>query len=104
MHDLHLYGWNDELFQQKQNSGYKEFIHGRITVTHKTCYEVISETGHYSCEMTGNMLYGRDVSDYPCTGDWVIFQVTDTDKGIILAMLPRKKTLYRLKSGSVSER
>ena len=42
------------------------------------------------------MLYGRDVSDYPCTGDWVIFQVTDTDKGIILAMLPRKKTLYRL--------
>ncbi len=104
MHDLHLYGWNDELFQQKQNSGYKEFIHGRITVTHKTCYEVISEAGHYSCEMTGNMLYGRDVSDYPCTGDWVIFQVTDTYKGIILAMLPRKKTLYRLKSGSVSER
>jgi ribosome biogenesis GTPase len=50
------------------------------------------------------MLYGRDASEYPCTGDWVIFQSTDTDKGIILDMLPRLKTLYRLKSGSLSEK
>lgn len=104
MNDLRLYGWNEELFQQKQDSNYKNFVHGRVTVTHKTCYEVIAETGHYTCELTGNMLYGRNVSEYPCTGDWVIFQSTDIDKGIILDMLPRLKTLYRLKSGSVSER
>ena len=104
MNDLQLYGWNEELFRQKQDSNYNSFMHGRITVTHKTCYEVMSETGHYTCELTGNMLYGRDASEYPCTGDWVIFQSTDTDKGIILDMLPRTKTLYRLKNGSVSER
>lgn len=51
-------------------------------VIHKTCYEVISETGHYTCELTGNMLYGRSISEYPCTGDWVIFQSINTDKGI----------------------
>lgn len=50
------------------------------------------------------MLYGKEPSEYPCTGDWVIFQPIDTDKGIILDRLPRQKTLYRLKSGSVSER
>lgn len=104
MNDLQLYGWNEELFRQKQDSNYKNFTHGRVTVTHKTCYEVMSETGHYTCELTGNMLYGRDTSEYPCTGDWIIFQSTDTDKGIILDMLPRTKTLYRLKSGSMSER
>lgn len=104
MNQLHLYGWNEELFRQKQNSNYKDFLHGRVTVTHKTCYEVVSETGHYTCELTGNMLYGREVCEYPCTGDWVIFQSTDTNKGIILDRLPRKKTLYRLKSGSVSDR
>lgn len=104
MNDIQLYGWNEELFRQKQESNYNGFMHGRVTVTHRTCYEVISETGHYTCELTGNMLYGRDVSEYPCTGDWVIFQPIDADKGIILDRLPRAKTLYRLKSGSVSER
>ena len=104
MNDLQLYGWNKELFQQKQESHYKEFIHGRVMITHKTCYEIVSESGYHICELTGNMLYGRDPSEYPCTGDWVIIQPIDTEKGIILDMLPRKKTLYRLKSGSVSER
>lgn len=104
MINLQQYGWNEELFRQKQNSEYKDFKHGRVTVTHKTCYEVIAESGHYVCELTGNMLYGKEVSEYPCTGDWVIFQDIDTDKGIIFDILPRQKTLYRLKSGTVSEK
>lgn len=104
MNNLQLYGWNEELFRQKQASNYKDFMHGRVTVTNKTCYEVISQAGHHTCELSGNMLYGKDISEYPCTGDWVIFQFNDTDKGIILDRLPRTKTLYRLKSGSVSER
>lgn len=104
MNNLQLYGWNDSLFQQKQESNYKELAHGRITVTHKTCYEVVAEDGFYTCELAGNMLYGRETSEYPCTGDWIIFQSIDTDKGIILDMLPRQKTLYRLKAGTVSEK
>lgn len=104
MNNLLLYGWGEELFRQKQKSNYNGFTHGRVTVTHRTCYEVVSETGHYTCELTGNMLYGKDDSEHPCTGDWVIFQPTDQDKGIILDRLPRTKTLYRQKSGSVSER
>lgn len=104
MNDLRLYGWNEELLRLKQDLNYDNFMHGRVTVTHKTCYEVMSESGHYTCELTGNMLYGREPSEYPCTGDWVVFQLIDTERGIIIDMLPRAKTLYRLKSGSVSEK
>lgn len=104
MNNLQRYGWSEELFQQKQQSNFKDLPHGRVTVTHKTCYEVVAEDGFYTCELAGNMLYGKSPSEYPCTGDWVIFQPTDTDKGIILDTLPRRKTLYRLKSGTVSER
>jgi ribosome biogenesis GTPase / thiamine phosphate phosphatase len=102
MNNLLLYGWGSELSQQKQASVYNDFVHGRVAITHKTCYKVISEQGDFICELTGNMLYGRDPSDYPCTGDWVLFQPIDRDKGIIFEMLPRKKTLYRLQTGSVS--
>lgn len=104
MINLLQYGWNEELFSQKQHSNYKELEHGRVTVTHKTCYEVVSEKGTFTCELSGNMMFAREQADYPCTGDWVIFQSVDADKGIIVDMLPRQKALYRLKTGSVSEK
>ncbi len=104
MNNLSLYGWNESLFRQKQKSVYNNCMHGRVSVTHKTCYTVVSEDTFYSCELSGNMIYGREYPEYPCTGDWVIFQPVDAGKGIILDMLAREKTLYRLKSGTVSEK
>lgn len=104
MNDLLLYGWNNTLFQQKQSSQFNNFSHGRVSIVHKTCYEVIAEEGLFKCELTGNMLYGRSPEEYPCTGDWVIYQPIDHDKGIIYDILPRTKTLYRKKSGTESQR
>lgn len=104
MNNLSLYGWNDDLLQLKQSLPTNNHSHGRVTVTHKTCYEVISEEGTFLCELTGNMLYGRSPSDYPCTGDWVIIQPVDTDRGIIIDIIPRKKTLYRRKTSASSEK
>ena len=104
MNTLLLYGWNDTLFQQKQSSQFSNFSHGRVTVVHRTCYELISEEGIFQCELSGNMLFGKAAEEYPCTGDWVIFQPTDQNKGIIFDMLPRTKTLYRKKSGTASVR
>ncbi|HPR31808.1 MAG TPA: ribosome small subunit-dependent GTPase A [Prolixibacteraceae bacterium] len=104
MIDLSLYGWNEFLSDQKRQSAFGHLEHGRVSVTHKTCYDVLSEEGTFTCELSGNMMFGREPSDYPCTGDWVLFQPVDSDKGIILDVLPRQKTLYRLKSGTVSEK
>lgn len=104
MKNLEKYGWNTKLQHQKQQSSFADMLHGRVAVTHKTCYDVITDDGLLSCELTGNMLYGREPSEYPCTGDWVILQKIDDVKGIILDMLPRHKALYRLKAGTVSEK
>ena len=104
MNNLSLYGWNDNLFQLKQNSAYKHLFHGRVSAVNKTNYEVIAEHGVLLCELSGNVLYGRSSFELPCTGDWIIFQPFDDNKGIIVDILPRKHTLYRRKSGTVSER
>lgn len=104
MNDLIIYGWNEDLFRHKESSGFKHLPHGRVTVTHKTCYEVITEQGLYLCEPAGHILYGRTPEEYPCTGDWVILQPAGRDKGVIMDILPRRKTLYRRKSGTVSLR
>lgn len=104
MNNLLLYGWNDQLSQLKQQSTHNNLSHGRVAVVHKTCYEVIGEQGIFTCELTGNMMYGKSQDEYPCTGDWVLFQSFDDKNGIIVDILPRRKTLYRKKSGTVSDR
>ena len=104
MNNLSLYGWNDSLFQLKQTSQYKHLFHGRVSAVNRINYEVITEIGLLVCELSGNLLYGRSLFERPCTGDWIIFQPFDDNKGIIVDILPRKHTLYRRKSGTISDR
>jgi ribosome biogenesis GTPase len=104
MINLNTYGWNNKLNQLKQESAHKALFHGRVAIVHRTCYEVISENGLFQCELTGNMMFGKSDFELPCTGDWVIFQSFDEGKGIIVDLLPRERTLYRKKSGTVAEK
>ena len=59
MNQLSLYGWDEILSRHKQTSPFKDLPHGRVSVTHKTCYEVTAKNGIYFCELTGNILYGK---------------------------------------------
>jgi ribosome small subunit-dependent GTPase A len=104
MNQLSTYGWNDKLNQLKQESVHKNLSCGRVCVVHRTCYEVISENGLFQCELTGNMMYGKSDFELPCTGDWLIFQPFDDYKGVIVDMLPRERTLYRKKSGTIADK
>ena len=104
MIDLNTYGWNEKLNRLKQKSTHCTLAHGRITTVHRTCYEVVSENGLFRCELTGNLMYGKSDFEAPCTGDWIIFQQFDENKGIIVDILPRERTLYRRKSGTVADR
>ncbi|WP_455591383.1 ribosome small subunit-dependent GTPase A [Bacteroides sp.] len=104
MNELNRYGWNEMLNQLKQESIHRALSHGRVTIVHRTCYEVISGDGLFQCELTGSMMYGKSASELPCVGDWVIFQSFDDDKGIIVDMLPRQRTMYRKKNGTVSDK
>lgn len=104
MNHLNTYGWNDKINQLKQESLHKTLPHGRVAIVHRTCYDIISDNGLFQCELTGNMMYGKSDFDLPCTGDWVIFQPFDEGKGIIVDILPRERTLYRKKNGTVADK
>lgn len=57
--------------------------YGRVTVMYKNCYETMSGTIRYVWKLIGNILCRREVPEYPYTGYGMIFQSTDTDKGLI---------------------
>lgn len=101
MANLSLYGWNDQWQQLKNDSSYNDLKHGRIITTHKNRYDVITQEGMLSCELTGNFLYTKQPEEYPVTGDWVVFQQFD-DLGIIIDVLFRTTILSRKKSGTKS--
>lgn len=42
--------------------------------------------------------------ELPCVGDWIIYQPFDDNKGIIVDMLSRERTLYRKKNGTVADK
>lgn len=62
--NLTIYGWNEKLNQLKQESIYSTLAHGRVSIVHRTCYEVISGNGLFQCELTGNMMYGNRMMNY----------------------------------------
>lgn len=102
--NLRTYGWNARLDQLKQQSIHNALAHGRISAVNRTCYEIVSESGLFQCELTGNMMYGKPDVELPCTGDWVLFQSFDEHKGIIVDRLPRERTLYRRKTGTMADK
>lgn len=104
MIDLNRYGWNEKLSRLKQEPAHRALAHGRISVVHRTCYEVISGDGVFQCELTGNMMFGKPDFELPCTGDWVLFQPFDEQKGILVGRFPRERTLYRRKNNTSSMR
>lgn len=104
MNYLKMYGWNDRLDQLRQASIHKALSPGRVTIVHRTCYEFISENGLFQCELTGNLMYGKADFEFPCVGDWIIFQPFEEHQGMIVDILPRERTLYRKKSGTIAEK
>lgn len=54
MISLNTYGWNNYLSNHKQVSQFSALPHGRVVVTHKTCYEVVAKDGFYQCGLSGN--------------------------------------------------
>lgn len=101
---LNKYGWNSNLSEIKENAPFRVHQHGRVTIAHKSRYNVITEQGTLICELTGRLLYGLTPEEYPCTGDWVVIIPTDEGKGIIVELFPRQRTLYRKKVGSSGEK
>lgn len=75
---------------------------GRVIAEHKGRYDVRTEEGEISSEVTGKILYeADDRSSFPCVGDWVVVKGFD-DKYKIESILPRSSALQRKAAGSQS--
>ncbi len=76
----------------------------RVSAEHRERYTLLSETGEYEAEITGNMRYtSTSRSDFPAVGDWVQYIPYDDEHAIIQAVLPRLSSITRQAVGQFGE-
>jgi ribosome biogenesis GTPase len=99
--DLEQYGFDSffrEEFETFRRSGFEA---GRISAENKQRYNLITEYGEITGEITGKYLYDADnLASFPKTGDWVVITCfKDENKCIIHNLLDRRSFFSRAQAG-----
>lgn len=102
---LEALGWNSFFQNQFQQSNFcnQNFSVARISVQYVNRYDLYTEFGELSGEITGKLrfLSEENSADLPAVGDWVVIQqFPDEQKAIIHSVLERKSKFIRKSAGS----
>lgn len=103
---LQKYGWNSELESEFQNliTEKPQLVPARVISVHRTQYEVMTENGMETAEITGNRLKNEDVYSKPVVGDWLAIELGENDNAnVIDTILHRRTILERRRAHSEVE-
>lgn len=81
------------------------FTVGRISTHSNGIYKTLSQNGEFQCTLSGKFYHlANENRDFPCVGDWVLFQSVEPDlKGVIHHVFQRKSLLSRHAAGAKHE-
>jgi ribosome biogenesis GTPase len=83
-------GWNDELATQFEEQASAGLQPGRVTAQHRGAWEVATEDGDVTVEITGRLRHAAEPGELPVVGDWVALRDNQID-----AVLPRRSKFSR---------
>jgi ribosome biogenesis GTPase len=98
-------GWNSFFQKNYQLMEISDSIPARVITGSRESFQVYSRYGELSAQIAGRMRYNTGEEHlYPAVGDWVIVKpLLNEQKGIILAVLPRKSKFSRKVAGERTE-
>ncbi|MGD1907047.1 MAG: ribosome small subunit-dependent GTPase A, partial [Leptolyngbyaceae cyanobacterium] len=81
------------------------FAVGRIAVELRGSYRVLTETGDFDAQVTGQFRHQAvTAQDFPAVGDWVVLQLPQVDSSALIHhLLPRHSQFVRKAAGTKSE-
>lgn len=101
---LDQFGWSDWFAQRFEAYAADGYIAGRVLVAHRGAYELYTEVGGLTGEISGRLRHqAASTEDVPAVGDWVAIRPHEAQKAIIHAILPRKSKFSRQVAGSKTE-
>jgi ribosome biogenesis GTPase / thiamine phosphate phosphatase len=102
---LNRFGWDEWFDTKAQETNLTGNRFARVVAVDREQLIVIDESGEYRAKLAGRFLYTTEQSsNFPCVGDWVSIQYSDSDNyGIIHDVVPRKSFLRRKAAGDAIE-
>lgn len=89
-------GYGEFLGSGKEPLVPAEYRVARVVAEHKGAYRVRGASGERVAKMTGKQIFTAvSREDYPAVGDWVTIAELDSEKAVILGILPRKTVLKK---------
>jgi len=83
-------GWNEEFAAQFEEHALAGLQPGRVAVQHRGAWEVATEDGDTTVEITGRLRHAAEPGELPVVGDWVGLRDNQID-----AVLPRRSKFSR---------
>jgi ribosome biogenesis GTPase len=83
-------GWNDELANHLEEHALGVLRPGRVTAQHRGAWDVATEDGDATVEITGRLRHAAEPGELPVVGDWVALRDNQID-----AVLPRRSKFSR---------
>src|SRR5687767_11193045 len=99
-------GWNDALAQHFEAWAGKPHVQpGRVVIEFNYIYRIVLEGGETEAVLAGRLKHhAARRSDLPAVGDWVVVRRrADTDRGTVVAVLPRQSHFSRKAAGNVTD-
>ncbi len=103
--DLRDLGWDDFFDAHRVRMAIPGQIPARVTLEHQQIYTVHTGSGERFATIAGRVRHrAADRREFPAVGDWVLLAPLQGDeRGLILAVLPRRSTFSRKVAGEVTQ-
>ena len=93
-------GYNPYTEKQWIDKKLTGYVPGRVVAEHRERYVVVTETGEFEAEITGNLRFAAGSRvDFPAVGDWVALSLYDAGVSLIHAVVPRFSGISRQAPG-----
>jgi len=97
--DLETYGWNDYFATALRELTLESCVPGRVIADHGSYLKVVTPTETIA-EIAGALTHASEPYQLPKVGDWVALQLSDHNRAIIRAVLPRMSEINRKAAGT----
>jgi ribosome biogenesis GTPase / thiamine phosphate phosphatase len=93
---IRSYGWSDALSQDFAPHAERGLIPGRIVVQQRGLYDVATDLGELTGQISGKLAHEADSGGYPAVGDWVALAPRQAEQAATIhAVLPRRTAFVR---------
>jgi ribosome biogenesis GTPase len=100
---IQSFGWSDRLQHDFAPFAARELIPGRVCVQQRGLYEVVTDIGELTAQVSGRLVHEAESGGMPAVGDWVALAARPAERAATIhAVMPRRTAFVRRAADSVA--